>query len=78
MRIRVGKNRQPWRIREFLESKGMNQADVSREVGVSQHVMSETIRGIRNSRKVLVYLRDQGCPVKHLDLPEDLKPQDES
>jgi len=73
MKIRVGKNRQPWRIREFLESKGKNLADVGREVGASKHLVSETVRGIRNHRKILAYLRDLGCPEQYLDLPEDLK-----
>ncbi|MGE4471138.1 MAG: hypothetical protein AB7D47_13470 [Desulfovibrio sp.] len=73
MRIRAGKNRQPWRIREFLESQGMNMADVGRKVGASKHLMSETVRGIRNHRRILAYLRDMGCPEKYLDLPEDLK-----
>ncbi len=73
MKIRVGKNRQPWRIREFLESRGMNMADVDREVGASKHLMSETVRGIRNHRRILAYIRDMGCPEKYLDLPEDLK-----
>ena len=73
MRIRVGKNRQPWRIREFLEGKGMSMADVGLKVGASRQVMSETVRGIRNHRKALALLRDMGCPEKFLDLPEDLK-----
>jgi transcriptional regulator with XRE-family HTH domain len=73
MRIRAGKNRQPWRIREFLDGRGLSMADVGREIGVAKHIMSETVRGIRNHRRVLSKLRELGCPEKFLDLPEDLK-----
>jgi len=73
MRIRAGKNRQPWQIRGFLEGIGMTMADVGREIGASRCLMSETVRGIRNNRKILAKLRELGCPEKYLDLPEDMK-----
>ncbi|WP_243310089.1 hypothetical protein [Fundidesulfovibrio agrisoli] len=76
MRVRAGKNRQAWRIREFLSDKGLTMADVGRAVGASNYLMSETVRGIRNNRKILAYLRDLGCPARFLDLPEDLKSKD--
>lgn len=76
MRVRAGKNRKPWRIREWLEDKGMNLADVGQEIGVSRQLMSDTVRGVRNNKKALTKLRDMGCPDKYLDLPEDLKTQD--
>lgn len=76
MRQRVGKDRQIWRVREYLQSKSLNMTDVASAVGVSVQLVSETLRGIRNNRKVLTHLRDLGCPERFLDLPEDLKSQD--
>lgn len=76
MRVRAGKNRKPWRIREWLEDRGMNLADVGQEIGVSRQLMSDTVRGVRNNKKALAKLRDMGCPDKYLDLPEDLKMQE--
>lgn len=76
MRRRAGKNRQAWRIREFLQDKDLNMTDVARDLGVSLSVVSDTVRGIRNSRKVLAYLLNLGCPERILDLPEELKTQD--
>lgn len=76
MRLRAGRNRQIWRIREYLQGKGLSMKDVALAVGVSNQLISETLRGIRNNRKVLTHLRDMGCPEQFLDLPEDLKSQD--
>lgn len=76
MKIRAGKSRQPWRIREWLAGKGMSLSDVGNEVGVNRQLASETVRGIRNNRKVLTFLRDIGCPKHFLDLPEELATRD--
>ena len=69
-----GRFRRPYRIREWLiEKKGMTMAELGREISVDRAVVSATIRGARNDRRVLLWLRDNGCPLKHLSLPEDLK-----
>ncbi|GAB6039019.1 hypothetical protein JCM15519_35780 [Fundidesulfovibrio butyratiphilus] len=73
MRVRAGKNRKPWRIREWLEERGLSLSDVGQEIGVSRQLMSDTARGVRNNQKALTKLRDMGCPDKYLDLPENLK-----
>jgi transcriptional regulator with XRE-family HTH domain len=69
----AGRQRQPWRIREFLDGKGKTQADVARALKMSPAVVNRTIRGSVNNRAVLGYLRDLGCPVTVLSLPEDMQ-----
>lgn len=57
-----GKGRNPWRIREFLDSQGKKVTGVAAEAGVKVHVVSNTIRGIRNHGRVLAVLEALGCP----------------
>ncbi|GFK94755.1 hypothetical protein NNJEOMEG_02602 [Fundidesulfovibrio magnetotacticus] len=69
----VGRKREAWRIREFLDGLGMCMADVARDLGLSRNLVGETVKGARNNKKVLDYLRELGCPEKWLDLPEAVK-----
>lgn len=69
----AGRQRQPWRIREFLDAQGLTQADVARKLGKDRSVVSKTIRGTINNREVLRYLHGLGCPEKILSLPADLQ-----
>ena len=73
MRVRAGKHRQPWRIREWLETREMSLADLGAAVGVNRQLASETVRGLRNNRRVLSYLVELGCPDRYLDLPQEMK-----
>ncbi len=69
----AGRERQPWRIREYLDLRGQTQTDVARELGMNRSTVNRTIRGSINNRRVLEYLRALGCPEKYLSLPEDMK-----
>jgi hypothetical protein len=69
----AGKNRESWRIREFLDGLGLHMVDVARSLDVSRNLVGETVKGLRNNRKILTHLRELGCPEKWLDLPEDMK-----
>lgn len=72
--VGAGRNRKPWRIREWMDSQGILQMDVARSAGLkSSAVVSRTIRGSANSRRVLKALLEMGCPAVYLGLPEDLK-----
>ena len=73
-----GRHRKPYRIREYLDTKGMNMADIARALGVSIQAVSATVRGSRNHRKVLAALRDLGCPLDALSLPEDMKDNEQT
>ncbi len=57
-----------WMIRS-----GMRPARIAEAMGVSLALVSDTISGRKNNRRVLRYLMDAGCPKEHLDLPEDLR-----
>jgi transcriptional regulator with XRE-family HTH domain len=69
----AGRQRQPWRIREFLDEQGLTQADVARELGKNRSIVNRTIRGSINNRDVLKHLYRLGCPPEYLSLPDDLK-----
>jgi len=69
----AGRNRHPWRIREFLDEQGLTQADIARALGKERSIVSRTVRGAINNRDVLRYLHKLGCPEKYLSLPNDLK-----
>lgn len=71
--VKAGKKRKPFRIKEWLSAQGTNQTEVANEVGVSKSIVSDTIRGTANNRRVLAHLRDSGCPKKYLSLPEDME-----
>lgn len=57
-----------WMIRT-----GMRPAKVAQELGVGRALVTCTIHGRKNNRRVLRYLLEKGCPPEILDLPEDMK-----
>ncbi|XPV77655.1 MAG: hypothetical protein ACNI27_06990 [Desulfovibrio sp.] len=69
----AGKGRQPWNIRAYLDSKGMKMADVARSLDVSHQAVAQTVGGVRNHRKVLLFLYELGCPEDDLSLPQKIK-----
>ncbi|WP_027366964.1 hypothetical protein [Desulfocurvibacter africanus] len=68
-----GKRRKPYRIKEWMADIGLEVNDVAAELGVHHSLVSHTIFGRKNSRRVLRALRDKGCPKQFLALPEDLE-----
>lgn len=69
----AGRNRQPWRIREYLDGLGKTQADIARALEMNPSIVNRTIRGAVNNRAVLGHLRNLGCPDEYLSLPADMK-----
>lgn len=69
-----GKFRDPWAIRRFLSERGLNMSALARALEISPQAVQETVRGTRNTRKVLARLLEMGCPHEVLSLPDDLKP----
>ncbi|CCO22200.1 hypothetical protein [Maridesulfovibrio hydrothermalis] len=69
----AGRYRDPWEIRKFLNSKGTSMSGVAVDIGLSPVIVQQTVKGVRNNRKVLAKLRELGCPVGALSLPEDMK-----
>ncbi len=72
--VGAGRNRQTWRIKEWLDVRGINYKAVAARAGIgTEGVVSRTIRGGANNRKVLLALLEMGCPERWLGLPEDLR-----
>lgn len=73
--VGAGKFRQPFRIREFLAGEGLSMAGVARTLGVHNTLVSLTVQGIKNNKKVLGHLHQLGCPEEFLSMPSgnDLK-----
>ena len=69
----AGKFRKPYRIREYLDSQGTNMKRVADELGVNPSLVRDTIRGVKNNRRVLSKLQDMGCPERYLSLPKDMQ-----
>lgn len=58
----------------WLKRAKITQTKIAKELGMGHCVLiSNTIHGKRNQRRVLKWLVDNGCPVKYLDLPGDMK-----
>jgi hypothetical protein len=62
----IGKGRQPWQIRQYLSGLGLSMSDVARRATTFPQVAQETVKGIRNHRRVLAVLEDLGCPAEYL------------
>lgn len=72
--VKAGKKRKTWGIKEWMSAKGLTQKDVADKAEIKAiSVVSRTINGGANSRKVLAALKGLGCPVKFLALPEEMK-----
>jgi hypothetical protein len=69
----AGKNRDYWAIKRWFDNSNYSIGSVAQEVGVHRSIVGQTIRGIRNSRKVLRRLVEIGCPQDFLGLPADVK-----
>ena len=70
--VGAGRFRNPWRIREFLASRGLSMAAIARDIGIGRSAVCATVRGTQNNRRTLHYLDEIGCPREHLSLPPDM------
>lgn len=75
MKIATGKLRRPFLIKEWLAGRKIKMVEVAASLGMHHCVVSDTVHGRRNNRKVLRWLQGHGCPEKYLALPEDMKVQ---
>lgn len=72
--VGAGHARKPWRIKEWMDERRIRQEHVAERAGLqAKSIVSRTIRGQANNRKVLLVLLELGCPAGYLGLPEDLK-----
>ncbi|WP_353115374.1 hypothetical protein [Nitratidesulfovibrio sp.] len=71
-RIGTGKERQTYHILDWLRRNRIRQLVIAEELGVNTSLVSSTIWGRRNNRRVLRKLLDLGCPARFLNLPDDM------
>lgn len=71
--VGAGRNRKPFVIKEWMFTRGLSQRQIAERLGLNKAVVSRTVFGSANNRKVLGYLRDEGCPAHALALPDDMR-----
>jgi len=63
--------------RVWMLEKGIRSVDIQNALHMNNHnLVSDTLAGRRNNRRVLRYLLEQGCPSEYLALPKDIKGED--
>ncbi|MCL2791430.1 MAG: hypothetical protein FWD79_12480 [Desulfobulbus sp.] len=61
-------------IRVWLQRRRIRLVTIQKELGfLGNKTVWATIEGREDNRQVLAWLRDAGCPEKHLGLPEDMR-----
>ena len=68
----AGRGRDYYGIKKWLDEQGIKSRRLAKDVELHPTVVSQTIRGLANNRKVLAKLRDLGCPENILSLPADM------
>ena len=66
------KDRQGKEIRKWMIDEELIVEEIARTVGVDKALVSRTIDGKRNNRKVLRFLVARKCPPQVMDLPADI------
>ncbi len=60
--------------RVWMLTHDIRSVDIQKALRMKSHSpVANTLAGRQNNRSVLQYLKDKGCPVEYLDLPEDMK-----
>ncbi|MHB1350077.1 MAG: helix-turn-helix domain-containing protein [Desulfobulbaceae bacterium] len=60
-------------IKIWMIRRGLREKDIVAATGEDQRYVNNTLNGRKNSRKVLQFLRDSGCPERYLALPADMQ-----
>ena len=69
----AGRERDYHGIRKWMDERQIKNKKLAEELAVHPTVVSQTIRGIMNNRKVLTKLQNLGCPLDILSLPKDMR-----
>ena len=69
----AGADRDYWAIKKWLHEKGITLTEMAKALEINAGIVSATIRGTRNTRRVLRYLLENECPADILSLPDDLQ-----
>jgi len=68
----IGNKRRVRLIQEVLDERRMTAKELARDMALSYSVVLDTMRGMRNNRKVLRRLLELGARPEYMDLPNDL------
>jgi len=69
----AGAGRDYWAIKKWLQEQGITLTEMAKALEINAGIVSATIRGTRNTRRVLQYLLEKDCPADILSLPDDLQ-----
>lgn len=61
--------RESLEIKAWMIRNGISGKAVAEELGVSPELISMTIHGVKNNKKVLACLANKGCPIEWLAIP---------
>lgn len=60
-------------VKAWMVMQELKPRDIQEAIGLKYHnQVVETLLGDRSDRRVLAWLRDNGCPVHALKLPKDM------
>ena len=60
-------------IKIWMGRRDIREKDIDAATGEERTYVNKTLNGTRNNRKVLQFLKDNGCPVRYLALPADMQ-----
>jgi hypothetical protein len=72
MRKKLDLNRNETEIEVWMLRQGITVGRIAEQLQVSASLVSQTIKGGKNNRRVLRCLLEAGCPRDILGLPDDL------
>ena len=72
-RMGSGKFRQSFKIYEWLDMNKISIKSIASAIGITPSMVTSTIRGRKNNRRVLKKLISLGCPHDYLSLPIELR-----
>ncbi|PIE60528.1 MAG: hypothetical protein CSA31_01625 [Desulfobulbus propionicus] len=63
----------------WMKRNNMSVTKIQKALGYKTHTgISNTLAGREHLKKVVLFLVEKGCPVKHLDLPEHMMKREEA
>jgi len=70
----AGETRDYWAIKRWLHDRKLTLGDIAAALELTSiGLVSATIRGVRNNRRVLQWFLNNECPADILSLPDDMK-----
>jgi transcriptional regulator with XRE-family HTH domain len=60
----------PISLKVWMLRNGFAQAQIARDLGVSNNLVWKTVNGKERNARVIDWLLARGCPEKYVDLPQ--------